>query len=48
MAVKVETVNSITKYVTEDGKLTIEGIRLLQTIVEALADHETRLVVLEP
>ena len=48
MAVKVEAVNSITKYMTEDGRLTIEGIRLLQTIAEALADHEVRLVVLEP
>lgn len=48
MAVKVEAVNSITKYVTPDGRLTTEGVRLLQTIVNAIADHETRIVVLEP
>ena len=43
MAVNVEEANAITKYVDSDGKLTVEGLRLLQLIVKMLKDHETRL-----
>lgn len=44
----VEMPNSIQQYVDANGRLTLEGVKLLQRIVEALRDHEARLVVLEP
>lgn len=48
MAVQVPIPNSLEKYVTPDGRLTQAGLILLQQIVEALADHETRITTLEP
>ena len=45
MAVKVEKPNTVERYVGPDGRLTIEGVKLLQRIVAAIDDHEARLVV---
>lgn len=36
------------RYVDAQGRLTREGMELLQRIVASLKDHETRLTALEP
>ena len=48
MAVEVKEPASLEVYVDADGKLTREGLKLLQQMVRAIKDHETRIVVLEP
>ena len=44
MAVQVPIPNDLEKYVKPDGRLTKEGLILLQQAVEKLQDHEDRLV----
>ena len=48
MAVEVKLPTDIEQFVTEDGRLTNEGILLLQQYFRAIVDHEKRIVVLEP
>ena len=43
MTVSVDLPSSLVRYVDADGRLTIEGVKLLQRMVKALEDHETRL-----
>lgn len=38
----------IVKYVTPEGRLTEEGLRLLERLAAMLDDHEARIVTLEP
>ena len=44
----VEQPNGIEQYVDKDGRLTLEGIKLLQRIVDALEELDARVTVLEP
>lgn len=48
MPVQVKTPTELQKYVRPDGRLTIEGLQLLLSVVQALRDHETRITALEP
>lgn len=48
MAVELFEPNLIEKYIDADGRLTIEGVKLFQRIIEMLRDHETRIEALEP
>lgn len=48
MTVQVDLPNGLERYVTAEGRLTIEGLKLLTKIVRSLEDHEARLQVLEP
>ncbi len=48
MAVEVKEPASLEIYVDNQGKLTREGLKLIQQMVRAIQDHETRIVVLEP
>lgn len=48
-------VSAITRYVTPDGRLTLEGLQLFRDLLAALAvlqaqiaDHEARIAALEP
>lgn len=41
-------VNPIIKYITADGRLTDEGLKLFVAMLNQLKDHETRIVALEP
>lgn len=36
------------RYIDENGRLTIEGVKLLERIVAMLRDHEARIEALEP
>ncbi|MGB1390989.1 MAG: hypothetical protein ACPG61_19105 [Paracoccaceae bacterium] len=44
MTVTVELPSGLAPFVGPDGRLTIEGIKMLQRMVKALEDHEARLV----
>lgn len=48
MSVQVQPPQPFIRYVDKEGRLTPEGILLLQRMVEAMADHEARIVTLEP
>lgn len=48
MSVELLEPSPIEQYVDEEGRLTIEGVKLLQRLVEALRDHESRIETLEP
>lgn len=48
MTVEVKQPIALQKFVNEDMTLTLDGLELLQRIVEALQDHETRIDTLEP
>lgn len=43
MSVQVDLPSSLVRYVDENGRLTIEGVKLFQRMVKALEDHEARL-----
>jgi len=38
----------IEQYIDKDGRLTIEGVKLLDRIIAILRDHEARIETLEP
>ncbi len=44
MTVEVTAPSQDVVYVTKDGRLTLEGLRLLIQIIAKLEDHETRLL----
>lgn len=48
MTVQVPIPASLVKYVKPDGRLTDEGLKLLERIVAKLDDHENRITALEP
>lgn len=45
---RIPEVSDLVPYVTEDGRLTIEGMKLLRQVVAVLRDHEARVQALEP
>lgn len=53
--VVLKQVDHLSQYVTADGRLTLQGLELIQRIIEAteeaqtmLDDHEARITALEP
>ncbi|WP_156025874.1 hypothetical protein [Sulfitobacter sp. 20_GPM-1509m] len=48
MTVEVKLPNAIEQYVGPDGRLTLEGVKLIQRLVRAIEDHEARITALEP
>lgn len=48
MTVEVKQPNRLSALVDKDGRLTLEGLELLQRAIDAIRDHETRLEALEP
>ena len=48
MTVKLLEPTLIEQYVDADGRLTIEGLKLLERIIAMLRDHEARIDTLEP
>lgn len=48
MTVPVNDPNPLEKYVDANGRLTLEGLKLLQAAIRAIRDHEDRIVALEP
>lgn len=48
MAVEVKEPASVETYVDNQGRLTREGLKMIQQMVRAIKDHEDRIVVLEP
>lgn len=48
MTVKLLEPTLIEQYVDKDGRLTIEGVKLLERIIAMLRDHEARIETLEP
>jgi len=41
-------INAVLQYVTPDGRLTPEGLRLFARLLDVLRDHEARITTLEP
>lgn len=48
MAVQLLEPNLVERITDKEGRLTIEGVLILQRILEALRDHEARITTLEP
>jgi len=48
MTVTVKLPTNIEQYFTQDGRLTQAGMILFQQWVNAIKDHEDRIIVLEP
>ncbi len=48
MTVKLLEPNLVEKYIEADGKLTLDGVKLLDRIIAMLKDHEARITALEP
>lgn len=48
MTVEVQDPIQLVRYVDQNGRLTLEGIILIQRLVDAIADLEARVTALEP
>lgn len=48
MAVIVKEPTNVEQYIDEQGRLTVDGMRLFQQMIRQLKDHEARIVILEP
>lgn len=41
-------VSELLAYITPDGRLTVEGMKLFRQLIAMMRDHEARIVDLEP
>ena len=48
MTVQVDLPNDIERYVDPNGRLTIEGMKIIRKLALAVQDHEERIKALEP